>query len=207
MARPRNNLAKLPSDVRYRVYRLLEDGAEYDDVREDEIVAAACRDKGADGVPLALHNSTILAFRGGAEFEQWRRMDADGLRRKIVKNQTSLVLVEAEGAADDLARLAAFKLLQICQDKLDAGEDLEPKELAAVSRAVAAYDRNRIAESREDGKRAAAEKEAAYQAKIAELSARVAAQAAKINELVTGSAKIDPATVQHNLDQVLGVRK
>ena len=188
MSRPRNNLMKLPAEVRYRIYRLLEDGAEYDEVRDDEIVSAACAsmvDK--TGTALVLHNGSILAYREGEEYAAWQRDDVK-FRRGIVKNQASRILVDAEGAADDVAKLASYKLLQLCMDKLEAGDELDPKELATISGAVAAYNRNRITESKEDGKRAAAEKEASYQTKIAELSATVATLTEKLRLLKSGSS-------------------
>ncbi|MDD5484075.1 MAG: hypothetical protein PHP98_10595 [Kiritimatiellae bacterium] len=162
--------------ARLRICELLEEGiATYDEIRADEIVAAECAEK-----DLALHNRSFLAYREGVEFKEYCRRCREW-SGNMQKNTIAAVLVEANAGSDNIARIAEYKLLQLCLEKLEGGEDLTDKEVRAISGAVAGYNRNRIAQEKEDGKRAAAEKEAEYQARIAELSATI--------EQLTGKAE------------------
>lgn len=163
-ARQRNNIARLPQAVRYRIAELLDDGATYDEIREDADVAAELAKRG-----LALHSTTFLAYRESAEFDEYRRS-----RRKfseeIERRKMSAFLVEHEGGADAMANAATFELLRIVFKKLEDAEQLDPKELAAASGALAAYQRNRISETSNEAKA----REAMYQAQIAELRQKLA---------------------------------
>ena len=72
MARPRNNVMKLPRTVRWRICKLFEDGAEYDVIRNDPEVFAECdKIKNKDGYPLKLHNSSILAYLHGQDYKDY----------------------------------------------------------------------------------------------------------------------------------------
>jgi len=175
VGRPRNNIMKLTADTRLRICELLDDGATYDDIRDDELVAAECAKK-----DLALHNRSFLAYRTGVEFEEYcmRRHEwSDDMQ----KNKIAAALVESCDGSDDIARLASYKLLRICQTKLDGGENLTDKELRAVSGAISSYNRNRIAQEKEDTKRAFEAEKAEYQAKIAQLSATIQRQTEQLN--------------------------
>jgi len=79
---------------------------------------------------------------------------------------------DAEGS-DSIAKAAEYEIMRACIEKLESGIDLEAKELASMSRAVANYNRNRIAANKEDTRREFDAREAEYQAKIAELSATI----------------------------------
>ena len=198
MARPRNNIMKLAVETRLRICELLDDSYEYDDIRKDELVAAECAEK-----KLTIHNSTFLAYLNGVEFEEYRmrrREWSDSLQR----NKIAAALVESADGPDDIARLASYKILQACMDKLDSGEGLTDKELRAVSGAVASYERNRIAGEKEDGKRAFDAEKAEYQARIAELSAVVEAQAERLRSL---AGDIDGAAVADAMNKKLGLDK
>lgn len=193
MARPRNNIMKLTVETRLRICELLDDGATYDDICDDELVAAECAEK-----ELALHGTTFLAYGNGAEFDEYRarrREWSDDMQR----NKIAATLVESGDAPDDIARLVNYKMLQSCLNKLNSGEDLTDKELRAVSGAITGYNRNRIAEEKEDTRREAAEKEAEYQTKIAELAAIVAEQTEKISKL---SAKAGSASASAVIDEM-----
>ncbi len=184
-ARQRNNISRLPQAVRLHICELLDDGATYDEIREDPEVAAELAKRG-----VALHSTTFLAYRESAEFDEYRRA-----RRRfsedIERRKMAAFFVDHEGGSDAVANAATFELLRIVFNKLENAEELEPKELASVSGALAAYQRNRISESKDDAKREFAQRESEYQAKIAELSARVA-------ELAAGgkSAGLTPETLK-----------
>lgn len=197
MARARNNITKLPRPVRWRICELLDDGVEYDAIRADADVAAACAERG-----LVIHNTSMLAFRQSPEFDEYLkslRQFSESAERAGV----AAYFVKNAGASDDIATVANYELLKIVQAKLAAGEDLETKELSSISGALAAYERNRISAAREDSRREAAAKETEYQAKIAEMAATIANL---IDKLSQGN-KVDPAAVQDNLDALLGVKK
>lgn len=68
MAKPRNNVAKLPPEIRFRIFKMLDNEATNDDIRNDPDVIAACQNvEKKEGKPLVLHNSSISAFRCSSE--------------------------------------------------------------------------------------------------------------------------------------------
>lgn len=184
MARPRNNIAKLPLDIRERICELLDDGVEYEAIRSDATVAAACAAAG----DLTLHGTTFLAYRNSPEFAEYckrrREWQDDFDRRRLAAH-----LVRSNGAIANQADLAAYLVTARTLEMLDDNTcDLAPKDLAALARSVkSAADRQWEAERTD------------LQAKIAELSAKLVAA-------TTGSKKIDGAVVAEQLDKVLGVR-
>lgn len=174
MARPRNNIMRLPVDIRLIICALLHDGATYDEVREDEVVAEALAEK-----KLALHNNSFLAYREGVEFGEYRKRKMQWGHELERNHIAASFLGDAEGA-EQIARIADYELMKICIEKLQDGSELESKELSSISRAVASYNRTRIAEDKEDTKREHAEKEAQYQATIADLSEKVIKMSEKL---------------------------
>ena len=176
MARQRNNISRLPLAVRARISELLDDGATYDEIRADEAVAASLAEAG-----LALHSSTFGAYREGEEYREFcraRRRFGDEIERR----RMAAYVVDADRSADDLARIANYELLRIVLRKLEDGEALEPGELRSVSGALAAYERNRISEAKEDARREADERESQYRSRIAELEGRIAELTAAASE-------------------------
>ncbi|MCF6174830.1 MAG: hypothetical protein L3J71_03580 [Victivallaceae bacterium] len=194
--RQRNNITRLSAAIRTRICMLLDDGAEYDDIRDDAEVAAECTER-----HLKLHGTTFLAYKSSDEYagyveanRQWRH-DLD--RRRMMA-----ALVTAEHGTADIAAIADYEIMNICIDKLQAGGDLDEKELSAISRAVAAFNRNKLAAAKENESRAAAEREAGYQSQIAELSALVARQA----EQLTGTKKTGLSQeALENIEQATGL--
>ena len=177
MARQRNNISRLPLSIRARIAELLDDGATYDEIREDEVVSAALAEAGG----LALHSSTFGAYRESAEYQEFcraRRRFGDDIERR----RMAAYVVGADKSADDLARIANYELLRIVLQKLEDGEALEPKELRSVSGALAAYERNRISEAKEDARREADEKESEYRSRIADLEGKIQELPAAAND-------------------------
>jgi len=177
MARQRNNISRLPLSIRARIAELLDDGATYDDIRSDEVVSAALGEAGG----LALHSSTFGAYRESSEYQEFcrtRRRFGDEIERR----RMAAYVVDSDKSADDLARIANYELLRIVLQKLEDGEALEPKELRSVSGALAAYERNRIAEAKEDARREAGEKESEYRSRIADLESKISELTAAANE-------------------------
>lgn len=166
-SRQRNNISRLSLNIRARVAEMLDDGATYDEVRSDELVAEAIKESG-----LALHNSSFGAYRESQEYQEFcrsRRKFGDEIERR----RMAAYVVSADKSADDLARIANYELLRIVLSKLEMGEELEPRELRSVSAALAAYERNRISEAKEDARREADEKESQLRSRISELELKI----------------------------------
>ncbi len=168
MAKQRNNIAKLPYDVRLKICELLDDGVAYDAIRTDELVTAACGSLG-----LKVHNTSILAFKSSPEFDEYRKVRRNW-GEECRRRKMAAMFVQTEGGSDSIAKVATFELLNIVIRKLQDGEALDPKELSSISGALAAFERNRISASKDDARREFARVETEYQKQIAELSAKVA---------------------------------
>lgn len=197
MSRQRNNITRLPLAVRARISELLDDGATYDEVRADATVAEALSAAGE----LVLHSSTFAAYRESVEYKEFcqaRRRFGDDIERR----RMAAYVVSADKSADDLARIANYELLRIVLAKLEAGEELEAKELRSVSGALAAYERNRISEAKEDARREADEKESEYRSRIAELESRIAEMTAAAND--SGEKGISEETLKR-IEEKIGL--
>lgn len=168
MARARNNISRLPVGVRTRISQLLDDGATYAAVSADAEVAAACAER-----RLTLHDSTYQAWVKGAEHrgycEERRKYAGEVERRKI-----AAYVVTQDQTSTDLVRIANYELLKRVLARLESGEELETRDVKGLTTALAAYDRNRIAEASAAAKRQADAEKAQYEARIAELEAKLA---------------------------------
>lgn len=200
MSRQRNNITRLPLSVRARISELLDDGATYDEVRADATVAEALSAAGE----LVLHSSTFAAYRESVEYKEFcqaRRRFGDDIERR----RMAAYVVSADKSADDLARIANYELLRIVLAKLEAGEELEAKELRSVSGALAAYERNRISEAKEDARREADEKESEYRSRIAELERVVTKLETQNEQLKQVAGEIDTSKVANALKERFGI--
>ncbi|MPN54418.1 hypothetical protein SDC9_202088 [bioreactor metagenome] len=112
-----------------------------------------------------------------------------GYAEELERRRLAAFFVQAEGGADAIANVASFELLRIVLDKLQSGAALEPKELAAASTALAAYQRNRISERRDDAARDYAAREAEYQARILQLEKQLAERAGASSGLTVDTLK------------------
>jgi hypothetical protein len=167
MSRMRNHITRLPADVRGRISMLLDDGATYQEVREDAVVAEACSSRG-----LTLHDTTFAAWLKGDEHQGYvearRRYGQEIERRKL-----AAYVVDNSRGADDLARIATFEVLRRVTERLEHGDELDSKELRSLSTALAAYERNRIAEATAEARREGERELQRYQHRIEELEAEV----------------------------------
>jgi hypothetical protein len=194
MARARNNITKLTVETRLRICELLDDGAEYNDIREDSVIAEECGEKG-----LTLHNTTFLAYRESVEFDEYRKR-----RRKFegpkIRRHFAAAMVGTEGIQDQ-ADLAAYLLNEQALKKIEAGEILDPKDYASMARAIKTI-----------SERGFAKKEAEYLSKLSDKDSRIAeltATVAELTEQLTGqrNRSVDPTAVQNQLDNLLGLKK
>ena len=100
MARPRNNITRLDLGTRTRICQLLADGEQYDDVRQDAEVAAACAAAG-----LQLHNKSFRAFMEGHEYAEYLRMRRE-FATELERRRLAAFFVESEGGSDAIAKAA-----------------------------------------------------------------------------------------------------
>lgn len=199
MARPRNNIMRLKLTTRHTVARLLADGASYDDVRSDPEVAIDCAELG-----VALHNNSFAAYMAGEEYEGFLAYYGE-YRQDIERRRLAAVFVQESGGADAAAQVATFELIKLVQEKLTSGEALDAKELAAVSGALAAYNRNRLAAEKHEKACADDAREAAHRAELADREARIAElekqlAAAKVKTVA------NPEQVAERLSELLGIK-
>ena len=198
-SRPRHNIARLPLNIRDRIAELLLDGATYEEVRADEAVAAACRERG-----LRLHDGSFAAFRESEEFDEARRSRlkyAEELRRR----RMAAFFVSQSGGSDDLARIAGYELLRAVLAKLETAEELDIRELSAISGALAAYERNRLAAVRTEFRQSAALREKTLQAQIAELNRRLEILRRRNEQLRALAGDVDGAAVAEAMDREGGL--
>jgi len=193
MAKPRNNICKLPPEVRTVICEALDNGFTYDQIRNMPEVAAACGE-----LNLALHNKSFLTYSQGDEYSEYRQ-HVRNYAAELERLKMAAFLVDQDDSCDTLAKVAMFDLLRLVQGKLaDPAAELDSKELASVSGALAAYERNRQAARK-------TKQELAFKAREAELEAQIKAletRIAKLNEKQVA----DPGKVADELRNLLGVK-
>lgn len=167
MGRARNNIARLPLEARARISLLLDDGATYEEVRNNPEVVEACTARG-----LVLHDTTFQAWIAGDEYkgymESRRKYGREMERRKL-----AAYVVSQDSSSDDMARIAGYEMMRRVLSRLEDGAELDNGELRSLAATLEGYERNRIMAAKEDARReadAAAEK---YRSRIAELEAKV----------------------------------
>lgn len=204
-AKPRNNYAKLPWAIRKRVLRLLFDGAEYEAIRRDPEVAAACAARG-----LTLHNTTFAAVRNSDDYRKYESALMETNKRTGKFKWASEALKTTAGL-HDIANVAQLSLLEQLRD-LAESSDADPSDLLRLTNAI-----TKIKESAENEKlselkrkwreehelRLAAEKE--HAAREAELLAENAAKDARIAELEKLIPGVDSGKVADAMDEKFGV--
>ncbi len=204
-AKPRNNYAKLPWAIRKRVLRLLFDGAEYEAIRRDPEVAAACAARG-----LTLHNTTFAAVRNSDDYRNYESalMETD---KRTGKFKWASEALKTTAGLHDIANVAQLSLLEQLRD-LAESSDADPSDLLRLTNAI-----TKIKESAENEKlselkrkwreehelRLAAEKE--HAAREAELLAENAAKDARIAELEKLIPGVDSGKVADAMDEKFGV--
>ena len=204
-AKPRNNYAKLPWAIRKRVLRLLFDGAEYEAIRRDPEVAAACAARG-----LTLHNTTFAAVRNSDDYRNYESalMETD---KRTGKFKWASEALKTTAGLHDIANVAQLSLLEQLRD-LAESSDADPSDLLRLTTAI-----TKIKESAENDKlselkrkwreehdlRLAVEKE--HAAREAELLAENAAKDSRIAELEKLIPGVDSGKVADAMDEKFGV--
>ena len=179
MAGPRSNYSRLPQDIRSRILFLRYDGADYDEIRRDPIIAEACRERG-----FSLNNSTFVsnAFkRDLAAFSERARTDEEARRADKIAQS----VIASDNSLEDLTDVARYELgkeiRKALSDLPDDDDGSRIKALKSLAQSIASvssqHQADRIAALRrqiDDLKRQAENDKAAWQAREAELLKRIA---------------------------------
>jgi hypothetical protein len=198
MRRQRNNLVRLPFEVRETACRLLHEG------RLTYRQIAGEIEKLSPGAKI--HDTTLQAYQKSAEFADYVQSRRQWDEKLGKRRWAAQVLNDGKGpqSVADLAELAILEQLHA----LASGSLLETgKDVATVARAITALQRTQLArtESAKDAeiaalKAAAAEREAALTAQISDLGEQIAT-------LKNGGKTVDATAVADRLNDVLGVKK
>lgn len=200
MAGPRNNYSRLPWQVRCRVLSLLYDGAEYDEIRRDPEVAAACSERN-----LTLHNATFLAVRKCEEYKEFGRK---ALSYKAAQDADRIAagVLNSSGAQADLTDVARYEISRAVREILD-DDDGEPgsraKHLRTLSQTLLALSNSAKDEQIANLKRKLDEKTssiAALKADAAALRDELAARDRRIADLES-KVKGDSGKVADAMDE------
>jgi len=187
MAKPRNNVSKLPFEARKRVCEMLFDGCSYESIRE-----AIQAEHYALG---ELHNSSLLAYSQGSEYQEYCAAKRNWDKRTLPDRWASALINDGKGveSAADLAEMSLLSDLKRLAE--DGCADIE--SAAKLASAIASIRRTNKGKLESD----LSEQKALNKKMREELDALKRAQ-------TEGSAnKADPAKVAEELNRILGVTK
>ena len=185
MAKPRNNVAKLPFEARKRVCELLFDGATYDAIRDAIQVEHYAAGE--------LHNTSLLAYKEGSEYKEYCAARWAWERKTLPDRWASSLINDGKGveSAADLAEMSLLSDLKRLAE--DGCADIE--SAAKLASAIASIRRTNKGKLEAD----LTEQKSLNKKLREELDALKRAQA-------NGSAsKADPAKVADELNKFLGV--
>ena len=205
MAGPRNNYSRLPWAVRCRVLSMLYDGAEYDEIRRDPEVAAACSERN-----LTLHNATFLAVRKCDEYKEFGRK-AMSYQAARDADRIAAGVLNSSGAQADLTDVARYEISRAVREILD-DDDGEPgsraKHLRTLSQTLLALSNSAKDEQIANLKRKLDEKDRAIaerDSRIQELKVRIAALEDKISALKDLAGRVSGNEVIDELNRSVGL--
>ena len=200
-AKPRNNYAKLPWEIRKRVLHLLFDGAEYESIRRDPEVAAACAARG-----LTLHNTTCAAVRNSDDYRKYESALMETNKRTGKFKWASEALKTTAGL-HDIANVAQLSLLEQLRD-LAESSDADPSDLLRLTNAITKIKESAENDKLSELKRRLREKDEEIESKNAEIERLKAEHKAEIERLTAKDNTVaDPSRVADELSNLLGVKK
>ena len=179
MGGPRSNYSRLPQAVRSRILYLRHDGADYDEIRKDPEIAAACKERG-----FTLNNSTFLSVafsRDLADFSERARTDEAARRADKIAQS----VIQSDNSLEDLTDVARYELgkeiRKALADLPDDDDGSRIKALKSLAQSIAAvsgqHQADRIAALKrqvEELKRQAEADKAAWTKRESELLKRIA---------------------------------
>lgn len=175
-AKPRNNYAKLPWEIRKRVLRLLLDGAEYEAIRRDPEVAAACAARG-----LSLHNTTFAAVRRSDDYRKYEAALMETEKRTGKFKWASEALKNTAGLRE-IANVAQLHLLEQLRE-IAENSDSDPADLLRLTNAITKIKESADSERLDELRRKLREEKARFDAAETEWKTREAELLARIAEL------------------------
>lgn len=175
-AKPRNNYAKLPWEIRKRVLRLLLDGAEYEAIRRDPEVAAACAARG-----LSLHNTTFAAVRRSDDYRKYEAALMETEKRTGKFKWASEALKNTAGL-QEIANVAQLHLLEQLRGIAENSE-ADPADLLRLTNAITKIKESADGERMDELRRKLREEKARFDAAEIEWKTREAELLARIAEL------------------------
>lgn len=175
-AKPRNNYAKLPWEIRKRVLRLLLDGAEYEAIRRDPEVAAACTARG-----LTLHNTTFAAVRRSDDYRKYEAALMETEKRTGKFKWASEALKNTAGL-QEIANVAQLHLLEQLRGIAENSE-ADPADLLRLTNAITKIKESADNERLDELRRKLREEKARFDAAETEWKTREAELLARIAEL------------------------
>ena len=175
-AKPRNNYAKLPWEIRKRVLRLLIDGAEYEAIRRDPEVAAACAARG-----LSLHNTTFAAVRRSDDYRKYEAALMETEKRTGKFKWASEALKNTAGL-QEIANVAQLHLLEQLRGIAENSE-ADPADLLRLTNAITKIKESADSERMDELRRKLREEKARFDAAEIEWKTREAELLARIAEL------------------------
>lgn len=175
-AKPRNNYAKLPWEIRKRVLRLLLDGAEYEAIRRDPEVAAACAARG-----LSLHNTTFAAVRRSDDYRKYEAALMETEKRTGKFKWASEALKNTAGL-QEIANVAQLHLLEQLRGIAENSE-ADPADLLRLTNAITKIKESADSERMDELKKKLREEKERFDAAETEWKTREAELLARIAEL------------------------
>lgn len=197
MAMQRNNLARLPWEVREIAARLRFDGAGNQAIAE--AVQAACRQRGIR--PPRIHGTTILAYTKSAEYQRYCDQRRKWDDRLAPRRWAAALLNEGKGP-QSVADLAELEILEQLHD-LAAGGLLETgKDVATVARAITAMQRTQLARRQEEADARLRDAERAHAEEAERLRSEIKKLQGEIDRLVNPQADERTLTPEERIARI-----
>ena len=197
---PRSNFSLLEFPVRFKLIRLLHDGATCAAIAADPEIAAAYTARG-----LKLTRSALSRIKNCREYKEITAQRLKAAQSHEADRLAAAVLHEQQ-ATHAIGEQAALELMTAIRSNIGLAEDT--KEVERLVRCVAALTNpakdNQIAEL----KRKLREKDEEIEAKNAEIERLKAEHKAEIERLTAKDNTVaDPSRVADELSNLLGVKK
>ncbi len=129
MRRPRNKIAALSLELRLEVMQMLDDGEEYEAIRE-ELAARGVKPEDIPG------NSAFLAYRQGEEYTK-HKAELMSWRQRAERRQMAAKALELGGGSAGLLELGLYEAAERILEEIEHGE-VDSKDLARLMYALRA---------------------------------------------------------------------
>lgn len=197
---PRSNFSLLEFPVRFKLIRLLHDGATCEAIAADPEIAAAYAARG-----LKLTRSALSRIKSCREYKEITAQRLKAAQSHEADRLAAAVLHEQQ-ATHAIGEQAALELMTAIRSNIGLAEDT--KEVERLVRCVAALTNPAKDNQITDLKRKLREKDDEIEAKNAEIEQLKAEHKAEIERLTAKDNTVaDPSRVADELSNLLGVKK